>query len=56
MIIITIYIVGVFCTGKSRVVKIVRSSFEMVLRTIKHTMIYPGSGPSLEVIALHPVV
>jgi hypothetical protein len=48
--------VSVFCTGKNRVVKIARSSSEMVLQTTKHTMIYPGSGPSLEVIALRPMV
>jgi acid stress-induced BolA-like protein IbaG/YrbA len=48
--------VGVFCTGKNRMVKIVCSSFEMVLRTTKHTMIYHSSNTSLEVIALHPVV
>jgi hypothetical protein len=47
-------LIGVFCIGKNRVVKIVRSSSEVVLRTIKHTVIYLGSGPSLEVIALHP--
>jgi hypothetical protein len=41
---------------KYRVVKITRSSFEVVLRTMKHTMIYPSSGPSLEVIALCLVV
>jgi hypothetical protein len=35
------------------VVKITRSNSEVVLRTIKHMIIYPGSGPSLEVIALH---
>jgi hypothetical protein len=29
---------------------------EMVLQTTKHTMIYPGSGPSSEVIALRPMV
>jgi hypothetical protein len=48
--------VCVFCTGENRVVKITCSTFEMVLRTTKHTMIYPGSGPSLEVIALHLVI
>jgi hypothetical protein len=48
--------VSVFCAGKNRVVKIARSSSEMVLQTTKHTMIYPGSGPSLEVIALRPMV
>jgi hypothetical protein len=29
-----------------RVVKIARFSSEVVLLTVKHTMIYPGSGPS----------
>jgi hypothetical protein len=48
--------VSVFCADKNRVVKIARSSSEMVLQTTKHTMIYPGSGPSLEVIALRPMV
>jgi hypothetical protein len=38
------------------VVNITRSCSEVVLRTIKHTMVYPGSGPSLEVIALRPAV
>jgi hypothetical protein len=48
-----IYIcVGVFCTGKNMVVKITCISFEVVLQTIKHTVIYHASGPSLEVIAL----
>jgi hypothetical protein len=32
------------------------SSFEVILRTMKHTMIYPGSAPSWEVIALHPAI
>jgi hypothetical protein len=45
-----------FYTGKNMVVKIARSSFDMVLQTIKHTMIYPGSGLSSEVIALHLAV
>jgi hypothetical protein len=49
-------LVGVFCTGKNRVVKIACSSSEMVLQTTKHTMIYTGSGPSLEVITLRPMV
>jgi hypothetical protein len=47
---------GVFCTGKNRVVKITHSSSEMLLQTIKHAMIYPGSSPSSEVIALCLVV
>jgi hypothetical protein len=48
--------VDVFCTGENRVVKITRSSSEMVLRTIKHTMIYPGLGPALEAIVLRSTV
>jgi hypothetical protein len=38
------------------VVNIARSSSMVVLRTMKHTMIYPGSDPSSEVIALCPMV
>jgi hypothetical protein len=49
-------IVGVFCTSKNRVVKIARSSSEMILWTIEHAMIYPGSSLSLEVIVLHPAI
>jgi hypothetical protein len=45
-----------FCTSKNMVVKITHSSSKMVLRTIKHTMIYPDSGPSSEVIALRSAV
>jgi hypothetical protein len=37
------------------VVKITHSNSKVVLRTINHTIIYPGSAPSSEVIALHPV-
>jgi uncharacterized membrane protein (Fun14 family) len=48
--------VSVFYTANYGVVKIARSSSEMVLQTMKHTMIYPSSGPSAEVIALHPMV
>jgi hypothetical protein len=48
--------VGVFFTDKNRVVKIARSSSEMVLRSTEHTMIYPGSGLFLEVIALRPAI
>jgi hypothetical protein len=48
--------VNIFYTSKNRVVNIVRSSSEMVLRTTKHIIIYPSSGPSLEVITLRPVV
>jgi hypothetical protein len=45
-----VVLIGVFCTGKNRVVNIVDSNSEMVLQTTKHTMIYPILGPSLEVI------
>jgi hypothetical protein len=38
------------------VVKITHFSFEVVLQTTEHTMIYLGSGPSKEIIALHPAV
>jgi hypothetical protein len=38
-----------------RVVKITHSTSEVVLQTTKHTMIYPGLGPFLEVIAIRPV-
>jgi hypothetical protein len=41
-------VVSVFCTGKNRVVNIVHSSSEMVLRTIKHTMIDAGLGPYVQ--------
>jgi hypothetical protein len=43
--------VGVFYTGKNRVVKIMHSSAEVVLQTTKHMVIYPSLGPSLEVLA-----
>jgi hypothetical protein len=48
--------VSVFYTNKLWVVKITHSSSEVVLQTTKHTMIYSGSSPSLEVIALRLVV
>jgi hypothetical protein len=48
--------VSVFCTGKNRVVKITHFSSDVVLQTIKHVIIYPGSGSSLEVIALRPAI
>jgi hypothetical protein len=38
------------------VLKITRSSSEVILRIMKHNMIYPISGPSSEVIALRPAV
>jgi hypothetical protein len=40
--------------ARYRVVKIVCSSSKVVLQIMKHTVIYPGSGLSLEVIALRP--
>jgi hypothetical protein len=45
-----------FAPARYRVIKIMHFSFEVVLRTMKRTMIYPDSGPSSEVIVLHPVV
>jgi hypothetical protein len=45
-----------FTPIRYRVVKITCSYSEVVLRTTKHTIIYPSSGPSLEVIALHLAV
>jgi hypothetical protein len=48
--------IGIFCTGKNRVVKITHSSSDIVLRTTKHTMIYPDSGTSSEVIVLRLAV
>jgi hypothetical protein len=45
-----------FALARYWVVKIARSSSEVVLRTTKHTVIYHGSSPSSEVIALRPAV
>jgi hypothetical protein len=45
-----------FAPTRYRVLKIACSSSEVVLRTMKHIVIHPSSGPSLQVIALHPVV
>jgi hypothetical protein len=45
-----------FALARYRVVKIEHSCFKVVLRTTKHTIVYPGSGPSLKVIAIHPVI
>jgi hypothetical protein len=44
-----------FAPTRYRVVKISRSCSKVVLQTTKHTIFYPGSSPSLEVIALRPV-
>jgi hypothetical protein len=49
------YVSVFFAPARYRVAKITRSSSEVVLRIMKHTVIYPSLGPS-EVIALHPVV
>jgi hypothetical protein len=43
-----------FAPLRYMVVKIVCFCSEVVLRTTKHTMVYHGLGPSLEVIALRP--
>jgi hypothetical protein len=45
-----------FTLARYKVVKIAHSSFELVLQTIRHTVIYPSSSPYLEVIALCPMV
>jgi hypothetical protein len=45
-----------FALANYVVVKITRSSSDVVLQTTKHTVIYPGSGCSLEVIDLRLVV
>jgi hypothetical protein len=45
-----------FALTRYRVLKIAHSCSKVVLQTTKHTMVYPSSGPSLEVIALRPTV
>jgi hypothetical protein len=45
-----------FALTRYRVLKIAHSFSKVVLQTTKHTMVYPSSGPSLEVIALRPTV
>jgi hypothetical protein len=45
-----------FALASYRVVKIACSCSEVVLQTIKYTMVYPSSGPSLEVIALRQMI
>jgi hypothetical protein len=42
-----LYFSGFFAPARYRVVKIVRSSPEVVLQTMKYTVIYPGSSPLL---------
>jgi hypothetical protein len=41
-----------FAPVRCRVVKITYSCFEVILRTIKHIIVYLGSGPYYEEIAL----
>jgi hypothetical protein len=53
---ILLQFVVVFWIGNNMVVKITRSSSEMVLQTTNHTMIYPGLDSSSKVIALRPAV
>jgi hypothetical protein len=50
------HLVVLFSLARYRVVKITRSYTEVVLRITKHTIVYPGSSPSSEVIALHLAV
>jgi hypothetical protein len=45
-----------FAPARYRVVKIACSCPEVVLQTTKHTMVYPSSSSSLEVIVLCPAV
>jgi hypothetical protein len=45
-----------FAPAGYRVVKIAHSYSEVVLRTIKDTMIYLGSDPSLKIITIRPVI
>jgi hypothetical protein len=45
-----------FAPARYRVVKIMLSYSEVLLHTIKHTVIYHGLGPSLQLIALCQVV
>jgi aromatic ring-opening dioxygenase LigB subunit len=52
----SIVVLVFFALARYRVVKIARSSYEVVLRTTKHMVIYPGSGPLIEGNTLHPMV
>jgi hypothetical protein len=45
-----------FALVRYRVVKIICSSSKVLMKTMKHIVIYPGSGPSLDVIVLRLVV
>jgi hypothetical protein len=49
-------LVSVFSPARYRLVKITRFCSEVVLRSIKHTTVYPGSGPFLKVIVLRLAV
>jgi hypothetical protein len=53
---ILLQFVVVFWIGNNMVVKITRSSSEMVLQTTNHTMIYPSLDSSSKVIVLRPAV
>jgi hypothetical protein len=46
----------IFSPARYRVVKITRFSFEVVLRIMKHTVIYPDSDPSLKIIVLRHMI
>jgi hypothetical protein len=50
------YLSVFFAPERYMMVKITCSYSEVILQTIKHTMVYCGSGSSLEVIALRPVI
>jgi hypothetical protein len=52
LLIYTLNLSVFFCSDKNKVVNITHFNFEMILQTIKHTIIYPGSGLFSEVIAL----
>jgi hypothetical protein len=45
-----------FAPTRYRVIKIASSSFAVVLRTMKYTVIYPGSCPSSDVTVVRPGV
>jgi hypothetical protein len=45
-----------FSPARYRVVKIMHSSFEVVLQTMKHIMVYRCSGPYSKVIGMRPVI
>jgi hypothetical protein len=45
-----------FAPVRYRMVKVAHSCSDVVLRTTKHTTVYPSSGPSSEVIPLRPAI